>query len=101
MPKVYIPNRGAKHDFSPAEEFGELVYVSDGYLSPMKTGHIHRMWEEALKDSSPDDWILICSLNVVCSIGTAIFTAKHGCYNLLLYRSKTNRYEPRRHKIGE
>jgi hypothetical protein len=99
--KVFIPNRGAKHDFSPAKEFGELVFVSDGYVPVFKTGYIYRLWTEALQHSEPTDYIVICSLNIICSIGTGIFAYKHGRMNLLVYRPKQNKYEARIHILED
>jgi hypothetical protein len=92
MPKVYIPNTGAKHDFTGAEKYGDLVIVSDGYLGPFKTGYMMRLWDKALKYSTPDDYILICSLPVLCSIGAAMFAAKHKRVNFLQYRMHLDKY---------
>jgi hypothetical protein len=101
VPKVYIPNCSSKHDFSPAKKFGQLVCVSQGGISPLNTGHIHRLWEMALENSSKKDYILICSLNILCSIGASMFTAKHGRVNYLLFHPRKNKYEPRTHKLME
>jgi hypothetical protein len=99
MPKVYIPNVGAKHDFSGAEKYGDLVIVSDGYISPFKTGYMIRLWDKVLKDSSPDDYILICSLPVLCSIGAAMFAVKHNKVNFLQYRMHFDKYVSSSHLI--
>jgi len=99
--RVFIPNSGARHDFSPAEEYGELLFISDGYLNPFKTGYMVRLWEEALKDSGSDDYILICSLPVLCAIGTAMFANKHGKVNLLQYRKRGNKYDVQTHVLNK
>ena len=39
-----------------------------------------------MSDSSPNDYMLITSMNVVNAIGAAVFARKHGKLNLLLYR---------------
>jgi len=95
--KVYIPNASSKHDFSSAKKFGDLVTVTNGHVSPLNTGNIHRYWEEALKESTEDDYILICSLNILCAIGSALFVAKHGKINYLIWKSRKGCYEPRSH----
>lgn len=93
MPKVYVLNRGA-HDYSMAERFGELVYLSDGMLGRVATGQMYRMLYEGLADAQPEDFILLSSLTTLCSIATGIMVAKHGAVNLLLFHK--NAYVSRR-----
>ena len=88
MPKVYIINQGAGHNFEPAKEFGDLVYLSEGWIDRLETGTMHRAFNETLKDSSPDDFIVLTSLAVMCSVACGIFSAKHSRLNLLLYKGR-------------
>lgn len=85
MPTVYIVNRSS-HDYSAAEKYGELVYVTQGVLDVFAANNHSRHWMYALKDSKPEDYILLSSLNIVCSIGCSIFAMMHGRLNLLMYR---------------
>lgn len=94
MAKVYIINRGAGHDFTPAEEFGTLVYLSEGTIKPFDTGDMHRQFSAILALSGPNDYILLTSLTVMCVLAACIFVAKHNCLNLLIY-SKGNYVERR------
>jgi len=91
MPKVYIPNRGSGHDYTEATKYGRLTFVSEGMLSPFNTGRMKRAWTEALKDSEPNDWILVTSLNSLCMVGAALFAKRHSRLNLLLF-SNTGKY---------
>jgi hypothetical protein len=84
MSKVFILNRGA-HDYSAAERYGDLVYVTDGLLSKLATGVMYRTLEDALSDSSPQDYILLSSLTTLCSLAVAMFAVLHGRVNLLIY----------------
>lgn len=84
-PRVYIPNRGG-HDYSPALKFGDLVFITEGYIDRWSTSQMYRSWVLALKDSSSTDYILETSLNTLCSIGAACFAHKHGRINLLLFK---------------
>lgn len=93
MPKVYIPNRGS-HNYSDAERFGDLSFVSSGLVNPFNTGQQFRMWELALRDSSPEDRIVISSLPVLCTIGGSLYAYKHGKLNLLIFSSE-GKYQPR------
>lgn len=85
MAKVYVVNKSS-HDFSSAEEYGELVFLSEGSMNRYGTNNMVREFGEIMKDSSPSDYIVPCSLNVMNAIACAIFAHKHGCLNLLLFR---------------
>ena len=83
---VYIVNRSS-HDFSAAEEFGEIIFLSEGPMNRYSTNNMHRTFSDVLKDSSKKDYIVPCALNVMNSIACAIFAHKHGGLNLLLYKN--------------
>jgi len=86
MPNVYIVNRGC-HDHTDAERFGKLVYLSEGAVNRYAVATIYRGFIDAMKNSGPDDYILITGLSVMSSIACAIFARKHGRVNLLLFRA--------------
>ena len=85
MNKVYIVN-SAGHNFSAAKRYGELVYLSDGPMNRYGTNNIIRQFSEKMKNSSPGDHIVLCSLNVMNSLACAIFAAMHKQVNLLLFK---------------
>jgi hypothetical protein len=66
-PKVYIVNKSA-HDFSSAEKFGHLVFCTEGRMSRFGTNDMVRKFQDAMRNSNPDDYILLCS---------------HQCYELI------------------
>ncbi len=84
--KVYIPNKSA-HDFSDAKRVGELVFITSGTQPLFSVNNMHRVCEEALKDSSPNDYILHSGLNILCSMLCSVFAVKHGRLNLLIWRN--------------
>jgi len=94
MTKVYIPNRGAGHDYSKASEIGDLIYVTEGLVSPFNTGWMVRKWDDALSSSEPGDYIVMTSLLSLCSIGASMFAYKHGTLNLLIF-TRDGEYERR------
>lgn len=85
MAKVYVVNKSS-HDFSPAERYGELMFMSEGLMNRYATNNMHRIFSERMKDSSEEDYIVPCSLSVMNSIACAIFARKHGRLNLLLFK---------------
>jgi hypothetical protein len=88
MTKVFIPNK-AGHDFSPAERYGELIYISKGYQDKHATNTMQRQWELALKDSSPDDIIMMAGLSNMQAIGCGMFAIMHKRLNILIFDPNT------------
>jgi hypothetical protein len=86
MPKVYVINKGP-HDYSEAEHFGELVFCSDGEVDRYDLAQMFRQLTTALEDSEQEDYLLLTSLTTLCSVASAIFAAKHGQLNVLLFKS--------------
>jgi hypothetical protein len=83
---VYILSRST-HDYSPAKVFGNIKYLSSGPLGRYNVTNMARLFTEVLKHSNPDDYILITGMTVMSCIACAIFVAKHGRLNLLLFRA--------------
>ena len=85
MSHVYIVNRSA-HDFSPAEKFGQIIFLSEGPMNRYSTNNMHRRFTEVMKDSNEHDYIVPCSLNVMNSIASSVFAVMHKRLNLLLFK---------------
>ena len=96
MPKVYIVNKSA-HDFSQAEKFGKLIFMSEGRLNRYGTNHMIRKFTDAMRNSREEDFLLPCSLNTANIMAGAIFALKHKRLNLLLYKPSTGEYIERVH----
>lgn len=84
--KVYVVNKSS-HDFSSAEKFGKLIFLSDGPMTRYSTNNMHREFKDVMKDSNSEDYIVPCALNVMNSIACALFAFKHGTLNLLLFKN--------------
>lgn len=84
MSKIFIPNKGV-HDYSNAERFGELVFMSTGKFRLLSIGRMFRTFEPFLKGSKPNDYILIAGSTVMNSIACSMFTKIHGKLNLLIF----------------
>lgn len=85
MTKVYIVNKSF-HDFSEAEKYGELIFLSEGSMNRYATNNMLRIFTKGMENSSCGDYIVPCSLNVMNSIACSLFTHKHGRLNLLLFK---------------
>lgn len=84
--KVYIVNK-SHHDFSPAEKYGELVFMSEGPLSRYAINDMARRFAPHIETSDPSDCILLSSLNSMNVVAAALFAARHKRLNLLIYRN--------------
>ena len=82
---VYIVNKST-HDFSAAEKFGRIIFLSEGPMNRYATNNMFRTFKEMMKDSQPGDYIVQCALNVMNSIACSLFARKHGRLNLLLFK---------------
>lgn len=83
--RVYIMNNGG-HDYSAAKKFGELYFISDELIDREDTAQMYRVIDNAMRDSTGDDYILISSLTSMCSIACAYFAARHGELHLLIHQ---------------
>lgn len=86
MPRVYIPNKSV-HDFSAAEPFGRLVFLSEGNIKKYATNIMYRRFYEILQHSGPDDYLLVTGLTSLNLIACYILTKMHGRINLLLFKA--------------
>ena len=84
MSKVYIVNRSI-HDYSAAEKYGELVFLSEENMSKFSTSKAYRQFWEVLKNSNSTDYLLISGLPMLGIVASFILTKKHGRLNLLLF----------------
>lgn len=96
MAKVYVVNKSS-HDFSSAEKFGELIFMTSGRMSRFGTNDMIRKFKESMIDSDKDDYLLLCSLNVMNALACSVFAQKHSTLNLLLY--KDGEYLERNHLL--
>ena len=85
MPKVYIPNRSI-HDFSAAEEYGDLVFLSEGSVKKYATNLIYRQFNRILKKSDAEDYLLVTGLTSLNLVACYILTKLHGKVKLLLFK---------------
>ena len=83
--RVYIPNRGS-HDFTDALKFGELIFITEGVVNKFALDSFFRTCIESMKGAEAEDYLMITSLNSLCSIATGILARRFGIVNFLLFR---------------
>lgn len=93
-PKVFVVNRGM-HDYSAAEKFGDIVYLSDELQVKTSAPAILRQFTDILvEESSPSDYLLATGLAFLNEIATAVFCLLHGRVNALIFNKASNNYNP-------
>ncbi len=85
MKKVYVISKSG-HDYSKAQTFGELCYLSSGRQDRYDVNGLYRSFHDVLQHSSPDDYILLTGLPVMQGLAMSIMSHMHGRLNLLLFK---------------
>jgi len=83
-PFIFIPNKGA-YDYSDAERFGSLVFLSEGTLTRLNTNSLYRMFCNGMRNAQAQDYLLVSSLPVFNAIACGILVYKFGRVNYLLF----------------
>lgn len=84
MARVYVVNF-AGHDHTEAEKWGEVRFVTQGFVN---FGSLDRVMYELAKgfeDSEPGDWLLPSGLLLLNVVAAAIWLRKHGELKLLIW----------------
>jgi len=88
MKTVWVVNKWG-HDFSEANKYGKLVYLTKGSVDILKLTRVYRQIASKLKDSKPNDYILVSGLPVLGMIACSIFAYLHGRLNLIIFHKGT------------
>jgi hypothetical protein len=91
MNRVFVINKSC-HDFSKAQAWGQLVYLTEGNLNRYNTSSMFRQFEEAIKSSSSTDYLLLSGMTIMSTLAAAMFAAKHHRLNLLIWKSDKQDY---------
>ena len=91
MAKVYVVNN-ANHDYSKAEQYGELMYVTRGKLPIFKTSTVRAMLEKGLVKFTKDDYLLISGPAIVSIMAATILYNKFDIVKFLVFDAKQQDY---------
>lgn len=91
MAKVYIVN-DANYDYSKAEQYGELVYVTRGKIPIFKTSTVRAMLEKGLVKFTKDDYLLISGSAIVNIMAATILYNKFDTVKFLVFDAKQQDY---------
>ena len=94
MAKVYVVNN-TSHDYSKAEQYGELVYVTKGKLPIFKTNTVRAILEKGLVKFTKDDYLLISGPAIVNIMAATILHNKFDTVKFLIFDAKQQDYAVR------
>ena len=82
--KVYIISKGG-FDYSGAEQYGKLVFLTDTLVDKLNVNKLYMLFKEKLEDSNESDYLIITVLPIMSAVASGILAKKHGRVNYLLY----------------
>jgi hypothetical protein len=85
LPNVFIVNKSC-HNYSDAKRFGKLVFMTEGTINRYAVSIVYREFITYMKDSDPEDFILVTGMSTMLAVACGIFSAQHGRLNLLLFK---------------
>lgn len=91
MPNVFVVNY-AGHDYSAAERWGKLLYLTTGHVSQGSLDRLNYDIAKGLRDSTPEDWLLPSGLLILNVIASAVWLRKHQELRLLVRDRKFSTY---------
>lgn len=90
--KVFIVSNGG-HDYSDAERFGEIIFLTDHVIPKNDVAQMFRELNDGLEMAEAQDLLLISSLTSLCSIASAILANRFGEVHFLIHHN--GKYEQR------
>lgn len=90
MSKVFVANY-AGHDYTEAKKYGELVFITKGYVSFASLDRVLYVVTEALLESKPDDWLLLSGSGTICVFAALGWLHLHGRVNLLIFDQRSKK----------
>jgi hypothetical protein len=73
--KVFVPNFVDSNDYSSAQEFGELVFLTEGVIV-VGANTLHKKFETYFKNANEGDYLLLSGSNLVCATAYAEWCAR-------------------------
>lgn len=92
MLKVYVTNFTG-HEYTDAKRFGELIYITNGYVTFNDLKEIERKVLEFVKQATKDDYLLLSGNSLLCSVATLIWTNYHKQCNILHWNGMKRGYD--------
>lgn len=90
-PRVFIANY-AGHDYTKAEAYGELKFVTKGFISFQSLDRVKFQVAEGLVGTRSEDWLVLSGTNIVNALAAVLWYVMHGKVKILNYDKSTGSY---------
>jgi len=94
MSKVFVLNELESRDYSTAIPYGELIFVTKGYVNLHDLGQLRRKLDSLIKFSNPSDYVIVIGPSVLIMLFGILWFQKHGLMNVLAWNSQVKGYVP-------
>lgn len=92
MSKVYITQDVGKINFLPAEDYGELVPVINGYVNHTQLKRTMGRMQDVLRDITSEDWLVPAGHPALIALAGHIMADRTGVIRILAWDNMTERY---------
>lgn len=89
--KVYVANYAA-HDYADCARYGELCFVTRGFISFQSLDRVKYQVAQGLKETTSDDWLALSGTNIINVLAAVLWFQKHGQVKILNYDKNTRKY---------
>lgn len=89
-PRVFVANY-AGHDYKDAESYGELQYITKGYLSFHSLDRVKYSVVEEVAKSRSQDWLLLSGKLIISCIAVLAWFSLHKQVKILYWDQKAKR----------
>lgn len=100
MSKVFVTNF-AGHDYTKAEKFGELIYLTKGFVDFNSLDRIKFRVAEKLLDADDEDYLLFSGNSYISIIAAIIWYERFKRVKLLVHEFRSSENEYRESVITE
>lgn len=91
---VFVVNH-REQDMKPAEKFGKILVLVEGKANIFGVDKVLGELKIKLKDSRPEDYVMLCGSLLLNSLVTGLWVVKHPKLKLLMWDFRTSSYVER------
>lgn len=85
--RVFVTNF-AGHDFEAAKQYGEIYWITKGYVSFQSLDRVKFLITEQVVKSDKEDWLLLAGTPIISVIAALTWFALHKKVKLLVFDKK-------------
>lgn len=91
-PVVFITNKSASHEYSPATKYGAIRFVTMGNYPIFKTRRLQEEIVSVLAYSEAQDYLLLSGSSMIAALCLAVWLSIHKQARVLMFDRSQNEY---------